>query len=208
MEEEVHIQIPGKEDKETETIRNIPTSNRYVIEDSDDDFFRGEREHGNANLTETNQNQIKKINLSDKKLSKHEIQILSKGMKFTPTPERSNNQELESNIFNFHRRLRLKEFFFNKDIVNDDSLVRNKSKFQPPKGRNKVLEDYIETTKTIPTNSSTNNKHNISLQEREAIKTLANNDEIIIKEADKGICISYKIQNVSISIYRLLESPI
>ena len=42
----------------------------------------------------------------------------------------------------------------------------------------------MQNTPTIKSNS--NNKHNISLAERNAIKSLANDQSIIIKEADKG----------------------
>ena len=68
------------------------------------------------------------------------------------------------------------------DIEQDDSLVRNNSYFEPPKGRNKNLDDNIDMTKIC------NNKKsfNITRNARQAIDNLANNSSIVIKEADKG----------------------
>ena len=111
-----------------------------------------------------------------------------KGLKFTPTPEKQNVQELQSDLSEFHRKLRLKEFFYsNPRSTEDDSLVRNKSNFQPPKGRNQPLEQFCEVTNTLPSKQSTTNmKHNISLAERNAIRSLQNDKTIVIKEADKG----------------------
>ena len=110
------------------------------------------------------------------------------GFKFTPTPEKSNTIELETDINDFFRKLRLREYFDgaeNKDI----SLVRNKSNFVPPSGRNLDLESYISTTKTIFNNTPKDNakiKHNITLEQRRAIRSLSEDKSIIIKESDKG----------------------
>ena len=49
-----------------------------------------------------------------------------KGLKFTPTPEKSNHEQLSNDIAEFHRKLKLKEYFYsNENTVPDDSLVRN-----------------------------------------------------------------------------------
>lgn len=88
----------------------------------------------------------------------------------------------------FTRKLRLGEYFLDIDAEGDDSLVKNKSNFIPPKGRNNNLEKYIEHIETtasvhVPT---TVPKNNISYDQRQALKELQNNPNIIIKEADKG----------------------
>ena len=84
--------------------------------------------------------------------------------------------------------MRLKEFF--QDIENyDNSIVRNNSNFEPPCGRNISLDSSISASKAICSNTiCTNNhtKYNITLKQREAIKSLAHDNSIIIKEADKG----------------------
>ena len=89
----------------------------------------------------------------------------------------------------FHRKLRLREFFNDNNTV-DTHLVKNNSYFVPQKGRNEALDTYIETTKTISSSISTLHKdqvkHNISFNERKAFFSLRNDTNIIIKEADKG----------------------
>ena len=86
------------------------------------------------------------------------------------------------------RKFRLAEFFHNKD-ERDDSLVRNKCHFIPPKNRNQSLDNFITNVENIPldNNSIQNNiKTNITNAERNAIKSLSSDKTIVIKEADKG----------------------
>ena len=66
-----------------------------------------------ANLAETSTSKkyVKIFNLSNRKLSKHEMSVLLKGLKFTPTPEKSNHEQLSNDIAEFHRKLKLKEYF-------------------------------------------------------------------------------------------------
>ena len=113
---------------------------------------------------------------------------MSRGLKFTPTPNKSNDEQLSNDIAEFHRKIRLKEYFYtNENIQEDDSLVRNNSNFEPPKGRNHSLDDYIEITKVIPQNSSKkSSSFNLTRNERKALDSLANDTSIVIKEADKG----------------------
>ena len=53
------------------------------------------------------------LNLSSVSLTPSQIQILSKDLKFTPTPQR-NLPEMEKDIKEFTENLRLVEFFFGK----------------------------------------------------------------------------------------------
>lgn len=84
------------------------------------------------------QHNPKVFNLSNRVLNETEIKLLSKGLKYTPTP-RMNNEQLKTDIKEYTRKLRLKEYFNEDD---DDStqnlneeqeqdLVRNKSDFNP-----------------------------------------------------------------------------
>ncbi|CAC5374171.1 unnamed protein product [Mytilus coruscus] len=65
------------------------------------------------------------INLSNLTLSTQEIQILSKGLKFTPTPQTSNYNEVKDDISKFCRKLCLTEELFDKES-RVESIVRNK----------------------------------------------------------------------------------
>ena len=89
------------------------------------------------------------VNLSARKLNNTEINLLEKGLKFTPTPSNSKTQELTKDILEFIRKVRLVEYFDGiKD--NDQSLVRNKTNFVPPQGREELLESCVNSTINIP----------------------------------------------------------
>ncbi|MCG7874810.1 MAG: GIY-YIG nuclease family protein [Candidatus Thiodiazotropha endolucinida] len=140
------------------------------------------------NLAETGKTFTKIYNLSNRRLNEVEKSVLLMGLKFTPTPEKNNPREVNDDVTEFVRKIRLLEYFSgveNKDV----SLVKNKSNFTPPNGRNESLDTYAATTKSFCSMVSKENKqikHNITLDQRNAIKSLAQDNSIIIKEADKG----------------------
>ena len=78
------------------------------------------------------------VNLSNYELTEHEIAVLSKGLKFIPTPTRTNKTELLADIKKFGRRMRLKEFLLDQ---NDDQFnytkvdLRKPPNFTPKPGR-------------------------------------------------------------------------
>ncbi|CAG2236124.1 unnamed protein product [Mytilus edulis] len=106
-----------------------------------------------------------------------------RGFKFAPVPY-SNVPELKADINNFSRRLRLKEEFGNKKD-HDKSLVRNKSTYTPRPGKDDYLDTYIETITKFPVRTR-KCKQNLTRNEQDALKSLKDDDSIIIKEADKG----------------------
>jgi hypothetical protein len=130
------------------------------------------------------------INLSSYKLEDSETRLLSKGLKFTPTPV-TNTMDLEKDIQNFGRKLRLLEFFDEDNTQESDvNLVRNKSKFTPPRNRDTNLDmcvDYLTRMgENLKGQQTKHNMSNLNKQERDALKSLQGNKGIIIKEADKG----------------------
>ncbi len=127
--------------------------------------------------------------MSNIELSTGELSILRKGLKFTPTP-RPNKEELKADISHFNRKMRLSEFFVDLDYTDDGSIVRNKSKFTPGRHRDAHLDRFVDHISNIPLETK-QVRDNITKQEREAIKHLINNDDLIIKESDKGssICV-------------------
>ena len=125
------------------------------------------------------------FNLSNLTLNEHQINVLKKGLKFTPTPKR-NVHELKRDIEQFTRKLRLVEFFSEEENSNDTSLVKNKSNFHPPRDRDKTLDTVCDFLNKQNFEKNTKRKANISKNEEAGINLLKNNNEIIIKEADKG----------------------
>ena len=173
----------AEENRREETLPN-ETTRQYQ-----GPFLRTGQSNNARTLTSnptTNERSTKIINLSRKKITNAEQKILEKGLKFTPTPEKENSYELKQDLFEFERKLRLAEYFFGKEDT-DISIVRNKSNFIPKKNRNAALEKYVENLQNTPTTkSSTSIRYNISLAERKAIKSLANDKSVVIIEADKG----------------------
>ena len=135
-------------------------------------------------------NNVKIINLSKRDISADEKKILERGLKFTPTPRRD-SLDLIKDTEEFCRKLRLREYF-EPEENNDESLVRNKSKFKPQPNRDKHLDDFIKCLQSSArrndksSNTGAHIKDNINRLEREAINNLATDNSIVIKEADKG----------------------
>ena len=146
-----------------------------------------------APIKQTDNNSPKVINLSSICLTDTQARVLSKGLKFTPTPRR-NTTGMEKDIHKFMRKLRLTEYFANEnDITFDEEtqpLIKSKGTFHPPpppRNRNKTLDivvDYLNNQHFD--NAATKSKSDISKNEWEAIKSLKENDSIVIKEAGKG----------------------
>ena len=77
------------------------------------------------------------INLSSCSLSTDEISVLSRGLTFCPTPRHINWPEVSADIYDFSRRMRLAEYFFdennNTHTANEhDTPFHNKSTWSPP----------------------------------------------------------------------------
>ena len=130
---------------------------------------------------------IQIINLSSRKLTPNETKLLEKGLKFTPTPTKPNIQELNEDRMEFTRKVRLVEYFKGTEDE-DESLVRNKSNWIPPKGRDRELDTFVSHVTDIPLtgNDKSKIKHNLSQPQQKSIKSLTDDNTIIIKEADKG----------------------
>ena len=108
------------------------------------------------------------INISNTQLSNYQIKILSKGLKFTPTPK-SNLTSLKTDIQEFSRKIRLSEYFYNDD--NDDTeiypittdeldLVRNKSNFDPKPAKTETVNSVCNSLATLPLDKTPNIRKN------------------------------------------------
>jgi hypothetical protein len=136
------------------------------------------------------------INLSKRILTRNEIQVIRKGMKFTPTPK-SNDQDLEISNTIFCRKLRLQEHFINQETLifdpNVDPIVKNKSQFNPPPSACELIENTItyinKTTKLCSKAANNNSKTNFTDSDWKTLNYIRKDKSIIIKEADKGSAI-------------------
>ncbi|XP_033752172.1 uncharacterized protein LOC117335980 [Pecten maximus] len=114
-----------------------------------------------------------------------------------------NNSELFEDMDKFYRLLRLRVHFASDDdpddvedtpsvapaVVHPVNPFKKKSTWNPPPSRIPALEAYINAIKEeISTHSNRTQqiKDNLSPSERQALKALKHNAEIVIKPADKG----------------------
>ena len=103
------------------------------------------------------------FNLPSKTLSRYQTNILLRGLEFTPTPKPS-NIELKSNIQNYTRRLRLAEFFQNKEANDsEENLFQKQSVFTPPLNRDRDLDHQIDVLNNLNLEKmETKSKSNLS----------------------------------------------
>ena len=83
------------------------------------------------------------FNLSNKVLFQQHVVILRKGLKVTPIPL-PNKIDLKNDAQQFARTLRLLEFVYKEneseeEKSSDDSIIKNKSAFNPPRNRIKTF---------------------------------------------------------------------
>ena len=127
------------------------------------------------------------LNLSKRELNTAEISILSKGMKFVPTPRYVDQAALKTDLEAFGRKLRLAWHFRNNEgNPFEVNPFRKRTNFNP-KNKDVAIEMYLSKLEEEILNINTKIKHhNVTKEERNAIESLRNDTSIIIKEADKG----------------------
>ena len=133
------------------------------------------------------------VNLSRRELSEEDISLLSKGLKFSPTPTDIDKAQLKSDLEAFNRRMRLRWHFRNNEddyVPDKDSSFKTKSTWQPPKD-DPVLENHLSLLEKEVTSVSPEGKNlsNLPSSEQLSLKKLKsdrNIRNIVIKEADKG----------------------
>ena len=145
------------------------------------------------------------VNLSSFHLNRDAIDILSKGIKFCPTSGEPDMSKAQNDLESFHLRLKRSLHFYAPP--KDDTSVPSNSlanppgpqtgPFKDPKFKNPSswvpppcipLEVFIAQNKSDLINSTFRapRRQNITRQQRDAIKALQSNKDIIIKPADKG----------------------
>ena len=160
----------------------------------------------NTNNHSSNEDIESVVNLSSHTLTQPETAILTRGLKFCPTPGEPDLSEQHADLEKFHLRLKRYLHFYKApadDNVMEDTQIptidnldqktpfkhrkfKNPSDWVPPLVSN--LENFITknhldlSDSPIPKNKFSN----VSKQEKEAITQLAKNNSIVIKQADKG----------------------
>ena len=133
------------------------------------------------------------INLSSYVLKECEVKLLSKGLKFIPKTSKSDENAVNEALEKFIRRIKLTEFFSNNPLCDPDRTPKQflpKSDWVPPDCF--IRKDILEQLKALKDNIISMNLrqdkaiNNITPEERRALKSLKNNNDIIIKPADKG----------------------
>ena len=123
--------------------------------------------------------------------------LLLRGLKFTPTPKYSNINEMQCDIRNFARSLRLLEFFDHRNF-SDESVVRPKSNWIPNPNRDKHLEECISRlyrlADSLVDDAIPDVTPNLPAGELKAfsqLTKLVNDKRLWIVESDKGgiICL-------------------
>ena len=133
------------------------------------------------------------VNLSNTKLTLSQIYVLNKGLNFciNETNKSKIITKTKNEISQFIRNIQIKYIFIGNDKNIREPFTGNKQ-WRPPKNKQHqaiiALEDILneEFRHVVKYNS---NRNNISSTDRLALKSLRNNQNIIIKKADKGGCI-------------------
>ena len=137
------------------------------------------------------------VNLSNYKLTQQEEKLLNKDLNFIPTPPREHPSHILQDYLLFDRKLRLKYYFIDKpdNIPQEDNIFKSSSGWTPPVSQDQNFDNYRKLTQQeimTELNISPNYKRfNLTKKERKAIKSLAQNTDIVIKLADKGGSHSY-----------------
>ena len=130
-------------------------------------------------------------NFSKLKLSQTHHDLLNLGLSFCPTPRHINPVKVCYDNEQFCRRLRLQEYFSNRKKENCSSTSNNKTKeWTPPDGRNQFIDSFVNRARTYYDNFVSSISHdtrsNLPNNQQSALKDLSSNNDIVIKEADKG----------------------
>ena len=132
-------------------------------------------------------------NLSSFNLSEAERNLLGRGLNFIPTPTREHPAIILQDYLLFDQKLRLQYYFMDKEknTTNDKpTTLKQSTGWTPPNSQDQNFDSYRNLTQRDILKeldiSPSYRRFNLPKSERQAIKTLANNDKITIKAVDKG----------------------
>ena len=126
------------------------------------------------------------INLSKRHLSKDEISLLSKGLKFIATPKHINKARIKEEPETYGRKLRLMWHYRNQEREIIINPFKKKPKFNP-KRKDAATEIYLSRLEEeIFALDKKLSYSNLTKEKRHALYSLRDDTSVIIKEADKG----------------------
>ena len=133
-------------------------------------------------------------NFSSYNLSEAERNLLWRELNFIPTPPREHPAKILQDYLSFDQKLRLRYYFEDKEIKFQEqlniSILKRNTGWTPPGSQDQNFDSYRHLTQWELLNelniAPKYKRFNLSKSERNAIKSLANNDKITIKPADKG----------------------
>ena len=136
---------------------------------------------------ETNEKFLKKF--SSHQLTDNKVSVISKGLKFIPTPvtdETKIRRQLLKDFEQFARRMRLQYIFHGQN--KEPHPFHVKSNWIPPVQPSVALESYLESVKVQLAEifKTIKPEYNLSRNEFRAIAELKHNSVLNLKKADKG----------------------
>nr|XP_047128840.1 uncharacterized protein LOC124809161 isoform X1 [Hydra vulgaris]XP_047128841.1 uncharacterized protein LOC124809161 isoform X1 [Hydra vulgaris] len=168
------------------------------------------------NITRTNMQNKTITNISGTQLTKNELTILNKGLKFIYSPQEPDFDLYTKQIKKFKRHIYCKMFFNKQNPTSqnptkkDRTLKRPNPNWNPLADKNMKLKRYMtiidRETERIMKDPTYTNANNTTINERKALYKLRRNKSITIKKTDKGggICILDK-KTYEEKILQLLE---
>ena len=133
------------------------------------------------------------FNLNKKVLTETEIGVFERDFGFVPRPDLINEENLRRDLNDFSRKMRCKWYFRNEpsDHFCEVHAFKPKSAWKPPAGH-AFVEFFLsklegELLSFLPGKPQS---YNLSKEEWQTMRNLAEDRLIIIKPADKGSCIA------------------
>ncbi|CAC5402835.1 unnamed protein product [Mytilus coruscus] len=155
--------------------------------------FRDESKESKDKINKQNRDtKCEVINKSSKELTNAQKTLLSKGFKFVPTRRKVGMGKLIADLKIWERRMRLREYFFEENegkkiCQNEYSKFKKSSNYTPSPGRERWLDEYIQTVKDeILSRLSRKFKMNITTEEEKAMRKLLYDESIVIRPSDKS----------------------
>ena len=148
----------------------------------------------NSNITFLNKTRLEVkfvskniINLSSKNLSRSEISLLFKGLKFVPSANKIDRAKLKRELEEIGRKLRLMWHFRNDEQTFLIDEFRPKSSFNP-RNKDTIIETYLSCLeeRLLCIQIPSKRYNNFTNEEHDALYSLRDDSTIIIKGADKG----------------------